>query len=369
MQSTTKVHDFYQGDEIYQLVGADGSPYSCKMRAVLRYRRIPFRWTPQWLLRENGSQEAHQPFALFPKLKARVIPVLVRPDGSCANDSTPLILELEERFLERRLVPRAAGTAFLSALLEDFCDEWLTKLMFEGRFHTQRDAEFGAKWQFWQAPSGLRGQAVAVAEAFAARQRGRRHLVCGSTGEVLFEATLRRVCAILSENLRAGHHFLFGARPTNADFGLFSQLRQLATDPLPAATMHDYPEVWAWVWKMDDLSGFEPPADSEHNAELTMGARAFLQLIGECYLPFLLANDAAIDAREAEVSVVIWGGSGSGLPRVTHRQPTFKYQQSCLRVLREQYGSLLPADRGFVDQALTEVDGLAAFQGSGSSRL
>lgn len=191
----------------------------------------------------------------------------------------------------------------------------------------------------------------------------------------MFEATLRRVCSILGDNLRAGNHFLFGARPTNADFGLFSQLRQLAADPLPAAIMHDYPEVWAWVWKMDDLSGYEPPADSSHNGDaqgLSIGVTSFMQLIGECYVPFLLANDAAINAGDAEVSVEIWGGSGSGLPRVTHVQPTFRYQQRCLNVLRTLYNNLNGDDLLFVDSVLGGVmssDQLAAFGRGIQSRL
>ena len=110
----------------------------------------------------------------FPELKARVIPVLVRPDGSYVNDSTPLILELDKTFPDRKLLPEAPGMAFISALIEDFCDEWMTKVMFEGRFHTQREAAFGAKWQFWQSPSGLTNPAQAAKEAedFAARQVG-----------------------------------------------------------------------------------------------------------------------------------------------------------------------------------------------------
>ncbi|MBI3783476.1 MAG: glutathione S-transferase N-terminal domain-containing protein [Deltaproteobacteria bacterium] len=36
-----------------RIVGAPGSPYSRKLRAVLRYRRIPYAWINQ------GSPETH----------------------------------------------------------------------------------------------------------------------------------------------------------------------------------------------------------------------------------------------------------------------------------------------------------------------
>ena len=73
------------------------------------------------------------------------------PDRSYANDSTPLILELDARHPKHRtVVPASAVLAFIAALLEDFADEWLTKVMFEGRFHTEKDSEFGAAWQMQQ---------------------------------------------------------------------------------------------------------------------------------------------------------------------------------------------------------------------------
>ena len=65
----------------------------------------------------------------FPELKAALIPVLVSPDGSYHNDSTPMILALEEQIAVRRVVPAAPAVAFVAALLEDFADEWMTKIM------------------------------------------------------------------------------------------------------------------------------------------------------------------------------------------------------------------------------------------------
>ena len=114
----------------YQLVGGDGSPYSCKLRAVLRYRRIPHVWQPQLEAADVASpgEIGVNWSKRFPLLRAKVIPVLVRPDGTYTNDSSPIILELDAAHKDRRLIPRRPGTAFLSALLEDFADEWLTKV-------------------------------------------------------------------------------------------------------------------------------------------------------------------------------------------------------------------------------------------------
>src|SRR5271155_2864329 len=98
-----------------KLVGAYGSPYSRKMRAVLRYRRIPFRW----IMRGSSADVGIPPAAVA------LIPVLVFPgrDGSpdtAMIDSTFQIKRLESMYPERSLIPHDPALAFLQELLEDF---------------------------------------------------------------------------------------------------------------------------------------------------------------------------------------------------------------------------------------------------------
>ena len=82
------------------LAGAPGSPYSRKMRAVVRYRRIPHRW------RVRGGPGDRD----LPPVKVALIPVLVFPgeDGApdeAMIDSTFQIRRLEGMFAERSLIP------------------------------------------------------------------------------------------------------------------------------------------------------------------------------------------------------------------------------------------------------------------------
>ena len=308
---------------MYTLYGAIGSPYSIKMRAILRYRRIPFIW--------RTGPEAMQASAT--KVRAPVIPVLEFPDGTFANDSTVLIDDLESRYPERSIVPADPADAFLAFLIEDFADEWVTKAMFQYRWRRERDQEQMRRWlSFDLLKGGGASNIEAMSKDFGARQVGRLPLVgCSPENYDLIEDTASELMAALETHVQE-RFFIFGDRPSRAEFALFGQLVQLATDPTPQELMlKRFPYLYRWMANIDDLSGVDGQwRDTAGDSPPAL--RTILALIGEVYLPFLVANAEAVAAKAATVSLE--------LRDKTYAQAPFKYQAKCLAVLRERYVAL-----------------------------
>lgn len=308
---------------MYTLYGALGSPYSMKMRALLRYRRIVHIWSHGRVAQEMAGT----------KVRAPVIPVLEYPDGSFANDSTPLIYDLEDRHQGRSVVPDDPGQAFIAHVLEDFGDEWLTKAMFGYRWLEEVDQLQMSRWLAFDAfkGSGLE-QIEGFSGMFRERQVGRMALVgCTRKNFALIEDSTRRVLQALEEHV-VNAHFLFGSRPSLAELGIYAQLSQLGVDPTAQAMMRaDYPYTFRWLFHIDDMSGIEgewaPP-----DAQLEPVVESLLAEVGRVYVPFLLANEAAAEAGQETFRMEV-----DGMP---YEQGTFKYQRKCLADLRQRYGAL-----------------------------
>jgi len=113
-----------------QLVGSTGSPYTQKMVALMRYRRIPYSVTwgdPGQFCEQHGVK---QPKPIFR-------PTFILEESGVAEaqcDSTPIIRRLEEMYSGRSVLPRDPALAFVDYLIEDFADEWCTKYMFHYRW-------------------------------------------------------------------------------------------------------------------------------------------------------------------------------------------------------------------------------------------
>jgi glutathione S-transferase len=338
-------------DTPIRIVGVPGSPYSRKLRAVLRYRRIPYAWI------HMGSPEARD----LPRPRVSLLPQLVMPatDGKleARTDSTPLIRELEAVQRERSVIPPDPVMAFVDALLEDYADEWLTKAMFHYRWAYAPDiAQAAAILPRWSRTNQPEEEAVALGRAFAERQIARLAVVGSNpTTTATIEASYRRLLALLDAHL-TGHRFVMGARPGAADFGLYGQLTQLAgfDSTARALALEVAPRVVAWVDFVDDLSGLEPAeGDWIGRDALPETLSALLREVGRVYVPFLLANAAALERGAERVECEIDGARWVQKP--------FPYQGKCLTWLRRAHAALPPAERARADEILQGTGCEAAF--------
>lgn len=316
--------------------GAPGSPYSRKMRALLRYRHIPYRFVVQGSAQDRG----------FPDPAVFLLPTFFLPDPEsgetvAVTDSSPLLRRLDAAFPQRRVVPPDPVADFADRLLEDYGDEWLTKAMFHYRWAHRADVQKAAAvLPLWRRVNAPRDRVEPLAKAFAERQVGRLWVV-GSNEDTapVIEESYRRFLRDLDAHL-ATTPFLLGERPAAADFAFYGQLTQLALfDPTPAAvTLAESPRVVAWTELVEDLSGLEPREDDWLPRDALADALApLLAEVGRTYVPVMLANERALAAGAERVECEV-----DGHPWV---QKPFPYQGKCVRWLREAYAALAPDDR------------------------
>ena len=324
------------------LSGAPGSPYTRKMLAVLRYRRIPYRF----MLPANPKLRD------LPRPKVQLLPTFYLPDPSgelqAVTDSSPLIRRFEREHEGRSLIPSDPALAFLNDLIEDYADEWLTKAMFHYRWAYDADiAKASAILPCWRGYSVPDASLQAAGEAFATRQIGRlRYVGSNPTTGPVIEASYRRFLDAFEDHLRH-HPFLMGARPGSCDFAVYGQLTQLAEfDPTPSAlTLAVAPRVTAWVGMMEDLSGAEPAeGDWLTVADRPATLGAVLAEIGRVYPPVMLANAKAVMSGAAEVVATVDGEPWTQQP--------FPYQAKCLGWLREAHAALPSQVRPQLDAVL-----------------
>ena len=323
------------------LRGAPGSPYTRKMLAVLRYRRIPYRFLVGLWAQNAG----------LPAPKVDLLPTFYfdADDGlEAVVDSTPIIRRLEADAMGRSVIPDDTALAFLDYLLEDYADEWLTKAMFHYRWWYEPDIELaGEILPRWRDLTASAAVIEPRAQTVRDRQIGRLYVVGSNdvTAPVI-EASYRRFLQRFDEHIGNGP-FLFGTRPAAADFGLFGQLTQLAAfDPTPAKLTADAaPRVLAWVQTVEDLSGLEPREDDwTPRDSLPATLQELLAEVGRTYVPVMLANAQAIDTGAEQVETEV-----DGQPWL---QRPFPYQAKCLQWVRQEYARLDGDDRECVDTTL-----------------
>jgi len=322
----------------YKLIGSTASPYAIKLRALMRYRRIPFDWII--MTKELRKQTAH--------LRPNLIPVLQYPDGTFHGETSTLAYDLEARHEERSVFPPDRALAFLCDLLEDLADEWAVKPLFLYRWWDPEDQAYVSRWagEEWSTSEAATGSAEEIHE-FRRRQISRMSIL-GATAEnkPLLEESYRRILAAFEPHV-AMTNYLFGSRPSLADFAWFGQLSEMATDPTPMRILRERaPFTDHWVRRLDDASGVDGEWYPRERV-LNGWVEALLRIAGELSLPFLVANAEAFARGLERLEIEVWG-----LP---YALAPFKYQVKCLHQLRDKFAELDVGDRDTLQPILART--------------
>jgi len=332
-----------QYKEPLELMGVPGSPYTRKMLALLRYRRIQYKLLPG--LRGQLRPEPDR-YKERPQPKVSLLPTFYVADEAgneiAICDSTPLIRELDIEYPTRAVIPGNPLLALINSVIEDYADEWLTKAMFHYRWTYPPDIKKAGqmlpRWANINLPEATmreRGRQISELQISRLRYVGSNEIT-----KKTIESSFLRFIKLLDAHLTT-NTFLLGMRPASCDFAVYGQLTCLALfDPTPQSIILKYaPRIYAWAEVMEDLSGFEilagdwfSESEPAEELELPNSLSGILVEIGKTYTPYLLSNEHAIKTNKDLLKTEI-----DGLEWI---QKPFPYQFKCLQALRDEFHQL-----------------------------
>jgi glutathione S-transferase len=229
----------------HQLIGAEVSYYTAKVRAYLRYKQIPYDEV-------TASREVYQQ-VIVPRTGVRFIPVLISDDDVAVQDSSAIIDFLEQRYPEPSITPEGPTQRWVARLFELYGDEWLVLPAMHYRWSLPENRAFAVK-EFGRlsAPNASEAEQQAIGEKLSGPFAGALpalgvHPATIAAIEQSYQAFLHELDAHL-----AHHPFLLGALPSIGDFALFGPLyAHLYRDPASGRLMKQLaPRVVDWVERM-----------------------------------------------------------------------------------------------------------------------
>jgi glutathione S-transferase len=311
--------------------GSKVSYFTGKLEAYLRYKEIPYRF--QAMTSEYFNRIIPE------KTGAQQMPAVEFADGRWATDTTPLLDWLEKAYSASSVMPRDPLQAYTCRLIEDYADEWLWRPAMHYRWSHSNDRQLLGALLVDELLHDVK--APVWLKRWQVRRRQKSNFVdkdgVTSSTRAHVEQGYLNILALL-ETIFSQRSFVFGDKPTLADFGLFGPLfRHFAQDPTPAYIMRETaPAVFEWVGRLWNARA------SQLSGELVTGIPAdispLLEEIGATHLQNLVANAAAWSDDKQRYNVSIQGTDYSDLP-------VSRYRSWCLEQLQYHFRQLPPDAR------------------------
>ncbi|QKX17165.1 glutathione S-transferase [Microbulbifer sp. YPW1] len=336
----------------HQLIGAEVSLYTGKLRCYLKYKHIPFEEV-------IASREVFQD-VIIPRTGVRYIPVLITAEGEALQDTTVIIDALEKRYPESPVYPATPKQNLISLLLETYGDEWLVIPAMHYRWNIDENRSFAiGEFGRTSAPHASKEEQMAIGQQTAKPFAGALSML--GVADDIVPAIEKSYLSLLTDLDRhfALYPYLLGSRPCMGDFGLIGPLyAHLYRDPYSGRLMEaQAPNVVGWVKRM-----IEPAPRS--------GEFLAYDQVPETLYPVLqrMLEEQGPVIRQTMEQVGNWQGGdqieraigevGFTIEGVSGTRLTFPYMQWMWQRCHDFYASLEGEDKRRVSGLLDAINGL-----------
>lgn len=343
----------------YVLYGSQASLFTGKARAYMNWKGVAFE--------EKAVTAEIMTQIIMPNIGWSVIPVVKMPEGRIVQDTADIIEAIETLQPSPSVFPTSPVLQFASKLMQVLGDEWLTVPAMHYRWNYNEDwiySEFGRS----MAPDADPTQHYNIGKKMGQKFRGMVPLL-GINEDTIpaIETSYEAFLKVFADHLTC-HDFVFGGRPSYADFSLYGPLyAHLYRDPESRKIMESVaPKVARWVERVraGDAAG---PLIEGHLIPKTLYP-IFTRHSKE-HLPVLLATQILFEnwAKTAKAGAEIPRALGTvpfeieGVKGQIIARPFSLFRlQMALDVLND----LSPDERELADEFLSEIGaaGLIGFK-------
>ena len=324
-RATSPVPPSSSATGVYTLYGLSCSYFTGKLEAYLHAKGIPFQFVEMNRRQFRACGEATGIIQL---------PCMQAPDGTWLTDTTAIINHFEGQGDGPSITPTDPAAAFCSLLLEDLFDEWYWRPALYFRWAFNEDAKLMSS-QLGRTIIGDVPLPLFLKRQFILwRQRVVYLKKDGVTKETAphIEALYMNSLKALDE-IFARRPYLFGDRPSQADYGLFGPFfRHFFCDPTPGGLMRKHaPHLTHWVTRLWQLR----PSDVDTTAPVTEvpdDLGFFFDMVAKDYLPYLEANAQAVSTQTEMVNYRSQG--------VEWQVPAAPYRVECFNALKRRFAAL-----------------------------
>lgn len=317
---------------MYRLFGMEVSPYSVKVRALLRFKALPF----EWVLRSQANEAAFREHAKVP-----LIPLLITPTGAM-QDSTPMLDYLEATHPSPSIRLADPVLNFLSDALEEAADEWMVKPMFHFRWNYEADRiDAGMRIASASVPEGTDPSRFATLISNHLMTRS-APMGCTETNKPLLESYFMESARRLDTHL-ASRSFLFGEQLSAADLGLGSMFYELYSDQTPHAKLQPFFHLVAWIERCMNPAGLGQGACESWESLAPTLLPVLEHELTDTYMPWAKANAAAFSqGADTPLTVSLHGHDFA--------QPAQKYPAKSWQNLQARFNALSTQDQASVGE-------------------